>query len=159
ERGSAVKSSAVALGSAGFGEPIAFLFPGQGSQYPGMGQEAALYLGAGRDVLERADAEFDPGDGGRLSRFLFPPTAFGEEAAEHQRRELADTRRAQPALGALSAGLLALLEELGVRPDMAAGHSYGELVALCAAGALSPRTLFRISSLRGRVMGECRESG
>ena len=62
------------------------------------------------------------------------------------------TEIAQPAIGAASVGLLRLLAELGVKPDMTAGHSYGELVALHAAGALDTRGLAVLSSTRGRLL-------
>ena len=62
------------------------------------------------------------------------------------------TEVAQPAIGAASVGLLRLLAKVGVQPDMTAGHSYGELVALHAAGALDTRGLAWLSQCRGRLL-------
>ena len=124
---------------------VAFLFPGQGSQRPGMLADVFIafpelhhYLHLGRD---HADA-------------LYPPTAFDDTARDRQQAGLTDTRVAQPALGIAGLAAHALLTEAGVRPDMAAGHSYGELVALCAAGAIAPEALLELSAERAAAILE-----
>jgi acyl transferase domain-containing protein len=61
---------------------------------------------------------------------------------------------AQPAIGAVSLGLSRLLETLGVEPQFLAGHSYGEYVALCAAGAMDEDELLRLSHRRGAILRE-----
>src|SRR5205085_5712198 len=66
--------------------------------------------------------------------------------------ELMDTVVAQPALGVVELALCRALERLGVRADMTAGHSYGEYVALAAAGVVSEASLFDISECRGRAI-------
>ena len=138
---------------------VALLFPGQGAQYPNMGREPALYLAPIREALELADAELQLQYERRLSSFVFPSAAFEIGAENRQRQDLAHTHRAQPAIGALSIGFLELLERLGVNADMTAGHSYGELTALHAAGALGRKALLHASELRGRVMSERCEDG
>ncbi len=70
-----------------------------------------------------------------------------------------DTRRAQPAIGAVSLGLLRIFEEFGVRPDLVGGHSFGELTALCAAGRLDDRELAILARRRGELMAECATEG
>ncbi|MEV4037294.1 SDR family NAD(P)-dependent oxidoreductase [Streptomyces umbrinus] len=122
---------------------VAFLFPGQGSQRPGMLADVFIafpelqhYLHLGRD---HADA-------------LYPPAAFDTAARDRQRAGITDTRVAQPALGIAGLAANALLTEAGVRPDMAAGHSYGELVALCAAGAIAPEALLELSAERAAAI-------
>ncbi|MFF4233661.1 SDR family NAD(P)-dependent oxidoreductase [Streptomyces sp. NPDC001820] len=119
---------------------VAFLFPGQGSQRPGMLGDLFIAFPRLRTLLHDADP--------RRAATMFPPTAFtpGERAA--QRAAVTDTRVAQPALGLTGAAAHVLLTSLGVRPDCTAGHSYGELVALWAAGAYDTATLLRLSDLR-----------
>jgi acyl transferase domain-containing protein/NAD(P)H-dependent flavin oxidoreductase YrpB (nitropropane dioxygenase family) len=122
---------------------VAMLFPGQGSQRPGMladlfvaFPEAGHFLQLGR---KWADA-------------LFPPTAFDPAAVRAQETRMHDTRVAQPALGIAGLAVHHLLTRLDVRPDMLAGHSYGELVALCAADAFDPATLLELSEARAEAI-------
>ncbi|WP_207217510.1 MULTISPECIES: type I polyketide synthase [Sorangium] len=133
---------------------VAFLFPGQGSQYPSMGREVALYFAELRDAFELGDRALGGVLPGRLSRFILPPAAFSEAAKERQRRELTATRIAQPAIGVISDGMLQLALRVGLRPEVLAGHSYGELTALRAAGALSREDWLALSETRGRLMQE-----
>lgn len=132
----------------------AFLFPGQGSQRPGMAREAALYLPELRTALEQADQALADCYPRPLSQFILPPQALGPEEEKAQARRLADPHLTQPAVGAVSAGLLDLLGRLGVRPTMTAGHSYGEYTALHAAGALDRASFLAISEQRGRAMSQ-----
>jgi acyl transferase domain-containing protein/NAD(P)-dependent dehydrogenase (short-subunit alcohol dehydrogenase family) len=137
---------------------VAMLFPGQGSQYPDMARELAVTFDALRAVLEEADAVVadtpsycDRADW-RLSRLVYPFDRFSEDEEEEARRALAATDVAQPALGAVEVALLELTRRLGITPGMVAGHSYGEYVALHAAGVLSRRDLLRVSETRGRCI-------
>ncbi len=134
---------------------LAFLFPGQGSQYPGMLRQTALLHPAVAEAVEGAEAALagTPSfEGRRLARLLWPADAFTPDARKRQMAAITATEVAQPALGAVEAGLAALLGDLGIRPDMAAGHSYGELVALHVAGAFDLAALIRLSEARGRAM-------
>ncbi|MER7795701.1 acyltransferase domain-containing protein, partial [Streptomyces sp. NPDC097640] len=83
---------------------------------------------------------------------LHPPAAFEEPERDAQRARITDTRVAQPALGVVGLAAHSLLTAAGVRPDMAAGHSYGELVALCAAGVLDPPALLELSAERASAI-------
>ncbi|MEK8169093.1 beta-ketoacyl synthase N-terminal-like domain-containing protein [Streptomyces sp. M19] len=79
---------------------------------------------------------------------VFPPAAFDEAGRQDQADRVTDTRVAQPALGITGLAAHHLLGRVGVRPAMAAGHSYGELAALAAAGALGPEELLWCSRAR-----------
>lgn len=137
---------------------VALLFSGQGSQYTGMLRETALCLPEVAQTMAQADtaleAEFDLrfGAGSRLSRFVFPRGAYGEDGRRQAQQQLTRTDVAQPALGAVEVGLLRALQTLGLRGDMFGGHSYGEFVALFAAGVMDFPTLMRISAARGRFI-------
>ncbi|WP_370645391.1 SDR family NAD(P)-dependent oxidoreductase [Pseudonocardia sp. DSM 110487] len=122
---------------------VAVLFPGQGSQHPGMLAELFVALPELRRILDL---------GGPEVAALFPPAAFGPEEARAQRDRLRATRVAQPALGIAGMAVHELLARCGVRPDMYAGHSYGELVGLAAAGALAPAVLLELSVARAEAI-------
>lgn len=130
----------------------AFLFPGQGSQYPGMLGEATVYLNPLRESLDRANHLLVETYPQLLTEYLFPPRAFSENARQRFSEALTDSHVAQPAIGAVGSGLLKLLQQLGVQPHRTAGHSYGEITALHAAGSMSFDQLMRFSELRGRLM-------
>jgi acyl transferase domain-containing protein/NAD(P)H-dependent flavin oxidoreductase YrpB (nitropropane dioxygenase family) len=139
-------------------EKVAFLFPGQGSQYPNMARDLALYFPEVREGYERADRALETLFTGSLSDFVFPPPAFEPEEEKRQREALKQTQVAQPAIGATSLAMLALLRNLGLRPDMVAGHSYGEYVALCAASVIDADSLAVLSEARGRAIVEAAEA-
>ena len=136
------------------GGPLAFLFPGQGSQYPNMLAQVALTFPEVGRVLDRAEATLVGLLERPLGRFLYPGSTFQPEMerANHEAITRADV--AQPAIGAVSLGLSRLLESFGVEPEFLAGHSYGEYVALCAAGAMDEDDLLRLSHRRGAILRE-----
>jgi malonyl CoA-acyl carrier protein transacylase len=136
------------------GGRIAFLFPGQGSQYPGMIGELATHFSDVRAPFERATRVLADRLPRPLASYVFPPPRFCAEDREADSDALTATAVAQPALGAAGIALYRLLRECSVNPDMMAGHSYGEYVALCAAGAFDEDTLYALSEARGRCIAE-----
>ena len=135
-------------------QSVALLFPGQGSQYPYMLRDLALHFPEIVQTFELANQALAGALPRELSSYVYPPPAFDPSGQEDQMRAVTDTVVAQPALGAVEMGLFRLLKRLGLAADMTAGHSYGEYVALAAAGVLSEETLFRISETRGRLIKE-----
>ncbi len=133
---------------------VAFVFPGQGAQSPGMLRELAVVFPEVRASFEEFDRVIAREGGAAIGTLVYPPPAYTEQAREEARRALVETEVAQPAVGAACLGLLRLLSSLGCEPDIVAGHSYGELVALHAAGALDSVSLARLSAARGRLMRE-----
>ena len=134
------------------GQKIAFVFPGQGSQTVGMLRNLAIHFEDVRRAYEEFDAAILALGHEPIGPRIFPPPVFDEAARRRQDEALQATEVAQPAIGGASVGLLRLLAKVGVQPDMTAGHSYGELVALHAAGALDTRGLAWLSQCRGRLL-------
>ena len=130
----------------GFGPPdggLALLFAGQGSQRVGMGAVLACVF---PEVLAELDA--DPA----LAAMVHAPVVWNDEARGAQEATLRRTEHAQPALGALEAGMLDVLRRFGVTPTAVAGHSFGELTALHAAGVLDRSGLRAAARARGALM-------
>jgi [acyl-carrier-protein] S-malonyltransferase len=119
---------------------IAFLFPGQGSQSAGMGLLLAERFPAARAVFEEADDAL----GFPISKLCF----------EGPDDDLKKTENTQPALLTVSTAAFRVLEELGYRPEVVAGHSLGEYSALLAAGSLSFKDAVRLVRKRGQYMQE-----
>lgn len=116
----------------------AFVFPGQGSQYPGMGKELAERYPEATAVFEEADEAL----GFKLSDLCFAGP----------QDELTLTTNTQPALLATSVAIFRVLESRGLLPDRVAGHSLGEYSALVAAGSLDFATALKLVRERGRFM-------
>jgi acyl transferase domain-containing protein len=137
----------------GVGQPregrTAFLFPGQGSQYVGMGADLALAFPAALQVWDDL-----AGDLADLHRVVFPEPAFDAGVSEANTAALTAMENAQPAIATTSRAQLALLELLGVTADAAAGHSFGEVTALAAAGVLPVHRLAETARTRGLLMAE-----
>ncbi len=128
----------------------AFIFPGQGSQAPGMGRDLAAAFPAARELFQEIDDTLNQ----HLSRLMF------EGPAE----ELTLTENAQPALMAHSLAVLRVLEReggfrLAERAVVVAGHSLGEYSALAAAGSFTPPQAARLLRLRGQSMQKAVPAG
>ncbi|MFW7378756.1 MAG: SDR family NAD(P)-dependent oxidoreductase [Oligoflexus sp.] len=149
-----VHPSGIYYGSGDKSGSIAFIFSGQGSQYLDMLRPLAIQYPEMIDSLQLANrvwAEQNPEADRRLSDYIYSPARFDKSRSDLE-AELKNTAVAQPAIGAVSAGLLKVLEGFGVYPDLVAGHSFGELTALHAAGVLSADDFMRVACLRGQVM-------
>ena len=133
---------------------VAFLFPGQGAQYPGMLRELSMHFWEARERWEIADRVLAERFGRPLSSYVFPPTPFHPQEQREREEALTQTTVAQPALGAAGLASFRLLTAFGVEPEVVAGHSYGEWTALCAAGVVGEDTLYRLSETRGRLIRE-----
>ncbi len=130
---------------------IAFLFPGQGSQYPDMGRDLAVAFDAARESWDEVASVELPE---RLDGVVFPKETWSEEDRVAQSGHLTRTEWAQPAIAATSLAQLALLETLGIRPSVVGGHSFGEVTALYAAGCFGAKDLIRIARRRGELMAK-----
>jgi acyl transferase domain-containing protein/NAD(P)-dependent dehydrogenase (short-subunit alcohol dehydrogenase family) len=148
----------VCFGSGKPGGKLGVIFPGQGAQYTGMLRDLVCQFPQAFDVVAEANDAFESNKSDtltmRLIDYIFPHPAFDDETRGKQEQSLTDTRVAQPALGAVSLGALKVLEYFGISPEAYAGHSYGELTALCSAGRMTSKELHFLSALRGRLMAE-----
>ncbi len=119
---------------------LGFLYAGQGSQHPGMGEDLYDAFPAFRRVVDQAAGEVD---------FDLKEVSFRDS-----RGLIHQTRYTQPCMVAFAAGLTALLAENGIVPSAAAGLSLGEYSALHAAGVFDARTAVKLVAFRGRAMEE-----
>jgi [acyl-carrier-protein] S-malonyltransferase len=124
---------------------VAFVFPGQASQYPGMGKELAGKYPAARAVFDEADEAL----GLAISKICFEGTED----------ELKLTANTQPAILTCSVAVYRVLAEKGLKPDFVAGHSLGEYSALVAAGALKFADAVRLVRKRGTYMQDAVPAG
>ncbi|MBB1268179.1 type I polyketide synthase [Shewanella sp. SR44-3] len=131
---------------------VAALFAGQGSQYLNMGIDLACYYPEMRQQLMLADKVFAKNKQTPLSQILFPIPAFEADVLAAQQTLLTNTANAQSAIGAVSMGQYQLLTQAGFKPDMVAGHSFGELSALCAAGVINQDDYYQLAFARGQAM-------
>lgn len=120
---------------------LAFLFSGQGSQRINMARELFVAFPEMRNLIDSHP---------ELEKVVFPSQAFDEATFIQQKQTIKDTRLAQPLLGIIDLALAKFLQSLGVVPDMLAGHSYGELPALCFAGVFEENELVNLSIKRAQ---------
>ncbi len=130
---------------------LAFIFPGQGSQYIDMGSSLAQHFAP---ALAMWDAAADSSWGEQLRDIAFPRTAFDAAEEARQVEQLNATEWAQPAIACASLALLAMLDALELRSEACAGHSFGEVTALHAAGVISAGAFVKIARRRGELMAE-----
>ncbi|MGF1730227.1 phosphopantetheine-binding protein [Photobacterium kasasachensis] len=131
---------------------VAALFAGQGSQYLNMGRELACHYPEMRQQLASADQVFGQNKKTPLSQVLFPIPAFNKQDTAAQEALLTNTANAQSAIGVVSMGQYQLMAQAGFKADMVAGHSFGELSALCASGVISQEDYYQLAFQRGNAM-------
>src|SRR5712672_2293513 len=124
---------------------VAFVFPGQASQYPGMGRELTEKYAVARAVFEESDQALRIS----ISKMYFEGT---EE-------ELKQTANTQPAILTCSVAVFRVAAENGLLPDFVAGHSLGEYSALVAAGSLKFSDAVQLVRKRGTYMQEAVPTG
>jgi phthiocerol/phenolphthiocerol synthesis type-I polyketide synthase E len=127
---------------------VIFMFPGQGSQYPGMA--AGLYRTEPvvRRAIDTCAKLLTPDLGADIRKLLFPAPRRLVQAAE----ELSDTRWAQPALFTVGYAVAELWRSWGVQPAAMIGHSVGEYVAAALAGVMSLEDALRVIARRGQLI-------
>ncbi|PTO93450.1 beta-ketoacyl synthase [Vibrio sp. 10N.286.48.B8] len=138
---------------------VAALFAGQGSQYLNMSRELACHYPEMRQQLAQADQVFGQHKKTALSQILFPIPTFTPEATKAQEAVLTNTANAQSAIGTVSMGQFDIMTQAGFKADMVAGHSFGELSALCASGVISQDDYYQLAFARGDAMAATPEQG
>ncbi len=140
----------------GRGDPVGklgFLFPGQGSQYVGMGGEvAAAYPMAERVWEKLGEMRFK---GKKIREIVFPPKPEGEEEAFLQLLQLASADWTNACISVAGEALFKLLSSMGVRPDAVAAHSWGDVSAYRSAGILTDEDMVRVAQHRGDIGVNC----
>ncbi|MCP3874531.1 MAG: SDR family NAD(P)-dependent oxidoreductase [Desulfobacteraceae bacterium] len=134
---------------------IGFLFPGQGSQYTGMGKDLISAFPEAMEALENASDIFWVGKNKQkdkpLQDYIFPPPTHLQSKKDSE-DQLRDTDIAQPSIGAISLGMVNVLKRFGVTPEITCGHSFGELCALYSAGWIDEDSFFQLAAARGKYM-------
>ena len=147
----ALQAQGIFRGSGAAPGKVAFLFPGQGSQYINMGRELVQISPAVKAVFEEADRVMTPILGRSLTSYIF---VDGEDptAVKQAEKDLMQTAITQPAMLTLDAAIYKLLAEYGFTPDMVMGHSLGEYAALTAAGIMPFADALEAAAARGSEM-------
>ncbi|WP_232772497.1 type I polyketide synthase [Psychromonas sp. Urea-02u-13] len=131
---------------------VVALFSGQGSQYVNMGRDLTCNFPTMLATSAKMDKSFSDAGQSQLSSTVFPLPVFTDAERKTQDENLRLTQNAQPAIGTFSAGLFNTFKQAGLIVDFAAGHSFGELTALWAAGVLSEQDYMLLARSRGAAM-------
>jgi acyl transferase domain-containing protein len=135
------------------------LFPGQGSQYLNMGIELARNFPEVRQAFQEMNTLFEKGGQKPVTDVVYPIPVFDDVSRNMQSKKVTETEFAQPAIGTFSVGLYKMLQKAGFKPSFTAGHSFGELTSLWAAGVYSEEDYFFLAKSRGKAMAPPAEAG
>ncbi|SDU32585.1 type I polyketide synthase [Desulfobacula phenolica] len=134
---------------------LGFLFPGQGSQYTGMGKDLVSVFPEALEAMEQAADIFSKENstsGSKLLQdYIFPPPSHLQQKNKSA-EQLRQTDIAQPAIGALSLAMIKVLKRFGITPHITCGHSFGELCALYSAGWMDEKSFLKLAAIRGKHM-------
>lgn len=134
---------------------LGFLFPGQGSQYTGMGKDLISVFPEALEAVEQAADTFSKENNisgcKPLQDYIFPPPSHLQQKSESE-EQLRRTDIAQPAIGALSLAMIKVLKRFGITPHITCGHSFGELCALCSADWMDETSFLQLAAIRGNHM-------
>ena len=129
---------------------VVALFSGQGSQYVNMGRELVCHFPSMMASQVSIDQQFHQAGQANLSNIVYPIPVFDDQKRSQQELDLRLTQYAQPAIGSFSVGLFNTFKQAGFKADFAAGHSFGELTALWAAGVVSDTDYMTLARSRGQ---------
>ncbi|MBU8848579.1 MAG: SDR family NAD(P)-dependent oxidoreductase, partial [Desulfobacterales bacterium] len=137
---------------------LGFLFPGQGSQYTGMGKDLVSLFPEALEALEQATDIFSkannkPSKFKPLHNYIFSPPPHLQTKTKSE-EELRQTDIAQPAIGAVSLAMINVLKRFGIKPAITCGHSFGELSALCSADWMDEKSFLFLAAARGKHMAD-----
>jgi len=134
---------------------VAFLFPGQGSQYVNMGKHLYAHEPLFRELVDQCSELLQPSLQLDLRSLIYPSA----EKLQWAETELRETRTTQPALFVIEYALARMWMSWGVLPESMLGHSVGEYVAACLAGVFSLEDALNLVAVRGRLMHSCARGG
>ncbi|MFC1812467.1 beta-ketoacyl synthase N-terminal-like domain-containing protein, partial [Thermodesulfobacteriota bacterium] len=133
---------------------VCFLFPGQGSQKINMFKDLVIAMPEMYPLFEMADRKLDGCYKKPLSRYIYPIPVFSDKERLQHQEELNDSHVAQPVMGLINLVAFDILKTYNIKPDILAGHSFGEYVALCIAESISKEDFIRLSEIRGSIVQE-----
>ncbi|MDY6823089.1 MAG: ACP S-malonyltransferase [Thermodesulfobacteriota bacterium] len=140
----------------GIGAPagrVAFLFPGQGAQYLGMGGPLARAFPAADRVWNRlGDMRFDSSS---IKEMVFPGDVTDEDAAKAAFFRLSGSDWTNPAISVVGEAIFVLFKKMGLEPDAVAGHSFGDISAYRSAGIFSAEDMIKATRYRGELGVAC----
>ncbi|MBL8154915.1 MAG: acyltransferase domain-containing protein, partial [Anaerolineae bacterium] len=146
-----LQSQGIFRGSGAKPGKVAFMFPGQGSQYVNMGRELAAVSPIVAEVIAEADRIMTPILGRKLTDYIFVDSS-DTSAINQAEIDLMQTAITQPAMLTMDIAILRLLESYGFKPDIVMGHSLGEYAALIAAGIMPFADALEAAAARGSEM-------